>query len=75
MGVELPQKSERYRQMMEAAEEYFGLLRASQLEAAAIAAAEQRLNVLSAPFSDDPAFQALLKLEREAQRGGGDATG
>jgi hypothetical protein len=28
----------------------------------------------AAPFSDDPAFQALLKLERDTQReGGGDA--
>ena len=36
----------------------------------------QRLNELAAPFSDDPAFQALLKLERETQgREGGDAAG
>jgi predicted ATP-binding protein involved in virulence len=71
MGVDVPQKSERYRQMMEAAEEYFRLLRQpASLSAETIAAAEQRLNELSAPFSDDPAFQAFLKLEREAQRGG-----
>jgi predicted ATP-binding protein involved in virulence len=74
MGVDLPQKSERYLQMMKAAEEYFRLLREAQPRTAAIAAAEQRLNELSLPFSDDPAFQALLKLERETQRGGGDAT-
>ena len=76
MGVELPQKSERYRKMMHAAETYFRLLRASGGNAAELAAAEQRLNELSAPFSDDPAFQALLKLERESLSGGGDdATG
>lgn len=76
MGVEQPQKSERYRRMMNAAEEYFRLLRASGANAAEVDAAEQRLNELAAPFSDDPAFQALLKLERETQRGGGgDATG
>jgi predicted ATP-binding protein involved in virulence len=76
MGVDLPQKSERYRKMMEAAETYFKLLRAPQLDAAAIEAAERRLNELSAPFGDDPAFQALLKLERQTQkRGGGDAAG
>lgn len=75
MGVDLPQKSERYRQMMEAAETYFRMLRAPTLTAAGVEAAEQRLNELAAPFSDDPAFQALLKLERETQRaGGGDAT-
>ena len=71
MGVDLPQKSERYRQMMSAAENYFRLLRASDGSAADIADAERRLNALSVPFSDDPAFQALLKLERETGRGGG----
>lgn len=71
MGVEVPQKSERYRQMMEAAEAYFRLLRSPDPAAAGVDVAEQRLNELAAPFSDDPAFQALLKLERETQRGGG----
>jgi predicted ATPase len=75
MGVDVPQKSERYRQMMAAAEAYFRLLRDPEAIAADVDAAEQRLNELVAPFSDDPAFQALLKLERETQRGGGgDAT-
>jgi hypothetical protein len=73
MGVEVPQKSERYRQMMEAAEEYFRLLRAPGAAVADIGAVEQRLNELAAPFSDDPAFQALLKVERETR--GGNATG
>ena len=75
MGVDLPQKSKRYREMMHAAETYFRLLRASGDNAAELAAAEQRLNELSVPFSDNPAFQALLKLEREtlSGAGGGDA--
>ncbi len=64
MGVDLPQKSERYLKMMTAAEEYFRLLRASSGDPAKLAEAEERLNELSVPFSDDPAFQALLKLER-----------
>ena len=72
MGVDLPQKSERYRQMMEAAEEYFRLLRTSSVLPGDVDAAEQRLNMLSERFSDDPAFQALLKLEREMRRSGGD---
>lgn len=71
MGVEVPQKSERYRQMMEAAEAYFRLLREHGPIAVGVDVAEQRLNELAAPFSDDPAFQALLNLERESQRGGG----
>jgi predicted ATP-binding protein involved in virulence len=72
MGVELPQKSERYLQMKDAAEQYFRLLREPQAAAADVDAAEQRLNELAEPFSDDPAFQALLKVEREARREGGD---
>lgn len=72
MGVQLPQKSERYQRMMEAAETYFRLLREPKPSPDAIEAAERRLNELAAPFSDDPAFQALLKLERETERGGAD---
>ena len=71
MGVEQPQKSERYHQMMGAAEAYFRLLREPQADAEAIAASKQRLNELAAPFSDDAAFQALLKLERETETAGG----
>jgi predicted ATP-binding protein involved in virulence len=73
MGIEQPQKSERYRHMMEAAEEYFRILREPHPQQADVAAAERRLNELAAPFSDDPAFQALLKLERETQPGDGNA--
>jgi len=76
MGVELPQKSKRYLDMMDAAEEYFRLLRNASGNPGKLAEAEKRLNELSMPFSDDPAFQALLKLERETMIGRGDyATG
>jgi hypothetical protein len=71
MGVQLPQKSERYHQMMIAAEEYFRLLRSGHGTPHELRSAERRLNELAVPFSDDPAFQALLKLEREAEWGGG----
>jgi predicted ATP-binding protein involved in virulence len=75
MGVDLPQKSKRYQEMMKAAEEYFTLVRQPSPDRILLAAAETRLNELSVPFSDDPAFQALLKLERATKaRGGGDAT-
>ena len=75
MGVAMPQKSQRYLKMIDAAEKYFRLLRASGGNPAELAEAEKRLNELSMPFSDDPAFQALLKLERETSTGGGeDAT-
>ena len=76
MGVTLPQKSVRYLNMMDAAEEYFRLLQDASGNPDKLAAAEKRLNELSMPFSDDPAFQALLKLERETlSRRGDDATG
>jgi predicted ATP-binding protein involved in virulence len=75
MGVDLPQKSQRYQEMMKAAEEYFTLVRQPSPDRTLLATAESRLNELSVPFSDDPAFQALLKLERETKaRGGGNAT-
>ncbi len=75
MGVDLPQKSKRYSDMMAAAEEYFSLVRQARPDRGLLANAQARLNELSVPFSDDPAFQALLKLERETRaRGGGDAT-
>lgn len=77
MQVEMPQKSARYQAMMSAAEEYFRLLRTvDHTNADELAEAEQRLSELSVPFSDDPAFQALLKVERESlPLGGNDASG
>ena len=75
MGVDLPQKSKRYQEMMKAAEEYFTLVRQPSPDRKLLATAESRLSELSAPFSDDPAFQALLKLERQIKaREGGDAS-
>jgi hypothetical protein len=72
MGVEVPQKSERYLVMMKAAEDYYRLLREAPEQAQA---AEDRLAELAVRFSDDPAYQALLKLERAARTGGADASG
>lgn len=67
MGVEVPQKSERYLEMMKAAEEYYRLLREAPEQAQE---AEERLAELAVRFSDDPAYQALLRLERAARHGG-----
>ena len=69
MGVYLPQKSKRYLNMMQAAEQYFALLQSST-SSVDVQKAEERLAELAMPFSDDPAFQALLKLERVAMQGG-----
>jgi predicted ATP-binding protein involved in virulence len=71
MGVKDPQKSERFREMVETAETYFRLVRAaspqSEEERNLLRA---RLDQLSEPFSDDPAYVALLRIERETALGG-----
>lgn len=76
MGVDVPQKSKRYLEMMKGAEEYFRLLQKPEATPVDVSAAEDRFNELSMRYSKDPAFHALLKLEREAKRArGGNATG
>jgi predicted ATP-binding protein involved in virulence len=72
MGVDVPQKSERYLEMMKAAEEYYRLLRDAPEKARV---AEERLAELAVRFSDDPAYQAQLRLERAVRTGGDDAAG
>lgn len=66
-GVEIPQQSQRFLEMEKAAEEYYRVLKqippASDDEKQYL---KQRLDELLLPFSDDPAFQAFLKMEREA---------
>ncbi|WP_019500114.1 AAA family ATPase [Pseudanabaena sp. PCC 6802] len=67
MGVELPQHSERWQDMMKAAEEYYRVLQASQ-EASPeeVERLKVKLDELSMPYSDDPAYHAFLKMERTA---------
>lgn len=67
MGVDVPQKSTRYLEMMKAAEDYYRLLREAPDKARE---AEERLAELASRFSDDPAYQALLKLESATRREG-----
>jgi len=66
-GVEIPQQSQRFLAMEKAAEEYYRVLKkippATYDEKQRL---KQRLDELLLPFSDDPAFQAFLKMEREA---------
>ena len=71
MGVNLPQKSERYQQMMAAAETYFRLLRtATPQTQTELEGLKRELDALAEPFSDDPAYMALLRVERETWLGG-----
>lgn len=65
MGVEMPQKSERYLQMMETAEKYFALLeRTDKSSPEELQSLKDSLDELMIPFSDDPGFSALLKFQR-----------
>ncbi|CAD6880815.1 ATP binding protein [Methylomonas albis] len=69
-GVEIPQQSQRFLDMEKAAEEYYRVLKqippASDDEKQHL---KQRLDELLLPFSDDPAFQAFLKMERQTVEG------
>jgi hypothetical protein len=66
-GVELPQRSQRFLNMFHAADEYYRLLReVPNASAAEKQRLSEKLDALILPYSDDPAYQALLKLQREA---------
>jgi predicted ATP-binding protein involved in virulence len=69
-GVEIPQQSQRFMDMEKAAEEYYTVLKqippAGEDEKLRL---RQRLDELLLPYSDDPAFQAFLKMEHQAVEG------
>jgi len=68
MGVELPQQSERWKSMMQAAEEYYQVLeQAENASEEEVDRLKRRLDELSMPYSDDPAYHAFLKMERIAR--------
>lgn len=71
--VEMPQKSQRYLDMMNAAEQYYSLLRDVSANPADLAELKRCLDELAVPFSDDPAYQALLKQQRLLALGPGAA--
>src|SRR5262249_31357023 len=68
-GVELPQRSKRFKDMMEAAEEYFTVLgKAADSPPEERERMKARLDELSMPYSDDHAYQAFLKIQRPPSR-------
>ncbi|MDY6805034.1 MAG: AAA family ATPase [Cyanobacteriota bacterium] len=70
MGIELPQRSKRWHDMMRAAEEYYGLLQeAKNANPERLKELKIKLDKLTVPFSDDPAYEAFLKMERLAALG------
>jgi predicted ATP-binding protein involved in virulence len=70
MGVERPEVGSRYQEMVAAAKDYLLTLeQASQSPPEKLADFQERLAAGIAPYADNPAFQALLELEREARLG------
>jgi predicted ATP-binding protein involved in virulence len=64
-GVRIPQQSERFLAMKAAAEKYYEKLRqAKNAEDGELKQLRRELDELMMPFSDDPAYQAFLKMER-----------
>lgn len=67
MGVPVPQRSERYQQMHEAAKAYYAVLvQAKQADEGTRQRLKAQLDELSAPFSDNVAYHAFLEMERLA---------
>ena len=67
MGVEVPQRSQRYQEMYSAAIEYYQMLQeAKDSDPVKKEKLKQKLDELSAPFSDNQAYQAFLEMERMA---------
>ena len=67
MGIAIPQRSERYKKMYEVAKEYYKVLqKAQEADESEIERLKQKLDELSAPFSDNVAYYAFLEMERVA---------
>jgi predicted ATP-binding protein involved in virulence len=67
MGVDMPQRSLRYKKMTETAKQYFILLQQGRAaDPAEKARIKQELDKLLEPFSDNPAYHAFLEMERTA---------
>lgn len=68
MGVELPQRSQRYQQMYDAAKAYYQALEqySPDMSSENLKALNDKLDELSAPFSDDVAYYAFLEMKRLA---------
>ena len=67
MGIKVPQRSERYEKMYKAAKEYYQVLQeAKEASPEEKRELKQKLDELTAPFSDNVAYHAFLEMERIA---------
>jgi len=67
MAVAVPQRSQRYTEMYEAAQEYYRVLESAEnADPEEKERLKRRLDELSAPFSDNVGYHAFLEMERIA---------
>lgn len=70
MGIDLPQQSQRFQNMVAVAEEYYRLIeRIGTEDDSKVRALRERLDELEEPFADNPAYVAFLRLQRTAKVG------
>lgn len=66
-GIRLPQKSQRYQAMVEAAKNYYQVLEQAPIaDGTEVTRLKNKLDELSAPFIDNPAYLAFLESKRES---------
>ena len=69
MGVEQPQRSKRFYDMLRVAEQYYAALEDTPVDADQATTQElrQKLDELEEPFTDNPAYVAFLRLQRNGR--------
>ncbi len=69
MGVDQPQRSKRFQEMMKAAAEYYRLIEGAtgETDPREVQALRDRLDRLEEPFANNPAYVAFLRLQRAAR--------
>jgi len=77
MGIEDPDVSPRYLDMLKAAKRYFSLIESAAKDladgdGAAVTEAKQEMDRLTARYARNPAYQAFLELNRDLRLGRGD---
>lgn len=63
-GIEMPQKSKREEELSRAAESYFKLFRQDGVDPKDLELAERKYRRASEPFTNNPAINALLRVEK-----------
>ena len=69
MGVAQPQRSKRFHDMVDAAEQYFRVIESCEedKDPRVVRKLRERLDELEEPFADNPAYVAFLRLQRSAK--------